>query len=236
MSASFFTFSFESRVSKLSLCLSSSFSVSRPFVFSRSSLFSMWSFWFCRKKNRPVNVCTWNLQPLFFFPLREVMHEVEHTTNKGGLGAEGHINHNVCVKLQLIHGLCWLDDARLHHVWPTNDRRNKNYLQLQLQNLLFQLSHFGLFPVSCCLCCDSVLEFPEERERERKRNWDIFSTTVLTKPPDMHDFGFMLLRNHRPCSCHAGTSGPADSQILGLTSGTKVHSPTDMHLYTHIHT
>lgn len=50
------TFSFESRVSNPSLCLSSSFSVSRPLVFSRSSLFSMWSFWFCgRRKWTDVN-------------------------------------------------------------------------------------------------------------------------------------------------------------------------------------
>lgn len=48
-------------------------------------------------------------------------------------------------------------------------RKKKNYLQLQLQDLLFQLPHFGLFPVSSCLCCDSVFEFPGEEMGERWR-------------------------------------------------------------------
>lgn len=35
------------------------------------------------------------------------------------------------------------------------------YLQLQLYDLLFQFSHFGLFSVSGCLSCHSVLQFPD---------------------------------------------------------------------------
>lgn len=36
------------------------------------------------------------------------------------------------------------------------------YLQLQRENLVFQVPHFSFFSVSGCLGCNSVLQFPEE--------------------------------------------------------------------------
>lgn len=47
---------------------------------------------------------------------------------------------------------------------------NFQHLLLQLQNLLFKFSHFGLFSVSGCLGCHPVLQFPTGRVERKKKN------------------------------------------------------------------
>lgn len=99
---------------------------------------------------------------------------------------------------------------------PTQPETLK-YLLLQLQNLLFQLPHFGLFPVSGCLSCDSVLEFPGGEvggrcggEKKKKRHeFDTFFPWCWVSSPSLPLtwLGSQYCATNRPCSCHVDIPG-----------------------------
>lgn len=115
-------------------------------------------------------------------------------------------------------------------IFFTNTARILKYLLLQLQNLLFQLPHFGLFPVSGCLSCDSVLEFPGGRSgwkvwrRKKKRHeFDTFFPWCWLSSPSLPltRLGSRYCATNRPCSCHVDIPGyqcPAAARLHAVTS------------------
>ncbi len=80
------------------------------------------------------------------------MFELGYITTEDILNEVGRWVKWVIIELFFHRGLCTLEYAL------------NNYLQFQLQDLLFKLPHFRFFPVSGCLSCDSVFEFPEKKE------------------------------------------------------------------------
>lgn len=186
----------------------------------------MCSFWFCRrgKQKKGTDVYTWNLQPFIGKWCMKCPGWNQLTT------------HTLCnskniycsVLNSIIATLMWYKVAGSSHtlrvaqhqmtywwwywrtwhfsVWRWQKEKNNNYLQLQLYDLLFQLPHLGFFPVSSCLSCDSVLEFPGKKKKRKKKN-EMKEVGKKTKQEFNTFFprcwlsaltwlGFTVLRNH----------------------------------------